>query len=89
MKSFILFSSLIDKICDQISDAILDAHLRQDPCAMVACETITKTGMILVAGEISSTANVDYQKVIRDTIKQIGYDDSSKGKYIFLSFQYN
>lgn len=68
-----------DKICDQISDAILDAHLKQDPCAMVACETVTKTGMVLVAGEISSTANVDYQKVIRDTIKQIGYDDSSKG----------
>ncbi|CAF1021311.1 unnamed protein product [Brachionus calyciflorus] len=68
-----------DKICDQISDSILDAHLEQDPNARVASETFCKTGMILVGGEITSTARVDYQKVIRDTIKYIGYDDDEKG----------
>ncbi|KAJ3122744.1 methionine adenosyltransferase sam2 [Nowakowskiella sp. JEL0407] len=68
-----------DKICDQVSDAILDACLEQDPYSRVACETATKTGMIMVLGEITTEAKLDYQKVIRDQIKHIGYDDSAKG----------
>ncbi len=68
-----------DKICDQISDSILDALLEQDPMSRVACETAITTGLVLVMGEITTTAQVDFQTIIRDTIKEIGYDDSAKG----------
>lgn len=68
-----------DKICDQVSDAILDACLKEDPLSKVACETAAKTGMIMVFGEITTRAQLDYQKIVRDTIKQIGYDESEKG----------
>lgn len=68
-----------DKMCDQISDAILDACLAQDPLSKVACETCTKTNLVMVFGEISTSAVVDYEKVVRDTVKAIGYDSEEKG----------
>jgi S-adenosylmethionine synthetase len=68
-----------DKIADQISDAVLDAILEQDPRARVACETMVKTGMALVAGEISTSAWVDLEDVVRGTIIDVGYDDSAMG----------
>lgn len=68
-----------DKIADQVSDAILDACLATDPASKVACETATKTGMIMVFGEITTKNKIDFQKVVRDAVKDIGYDDSAKG----------
>jgi len=68
-----------DKICDQISDAVLDACLNVDPYSKVACETCCKTGMILVFGEITTQAVLDFQKIVREAVKKIGFDDSSKG----------
>ena len=68
-----------DKISDQISDAILDAMLGQDTGSRVACETLVTTGMVVVAGEVTTKAQVDMQKVVRDTIKKIGYTDSKMG----------
>ena len=68
-----------DKIADQISDAILDACLAQDPDSRVACETLTCTGLVVVAGEITTKAYVDFQTIVRETVKAIGYDDALKG----------
>ena len=69
-----------DKICDQISDAVLDALLAQDPESRVACETSTTTGLVVLMGEISTTARIDYQQLVRDTVREIGY---TRGKYGF------
>jgi len=68
-----------DKICDQISDSILDALMKQDPMSRVACETAITTGLVLVMGEVTTTGYVDVQKVVRDTIREIGYDRSEYG----------
>jgi S-adenosylmethionine synthetase len=68
-----------DKVADQVSDAILDAILAQDPYARVAAETLTNTGLVVLAGEITTTANVDYIQVARNTIKRIGYDNTDYG----------
>lgn len=80
MKTFITSESVSsghpDKVCDQISDAVLDACLSQDPNARVACETMVTTGTVIVSGEITTTAQVDYTRLIRNTIKEIGYNES-------------
>lgn len=68
-----------DKMCDQISDAVLDALLEQDPQARVACETAVKTGFVLLLGEITTTTFVDFDKLVRKVVNEIGFDDSSKG----------
>jgi len=68
-----------DKLADQISDAILDAYLAGDPYSRVACETLLTTGLVVVAGEITSQTNVDIQQVVRDTIREVGYTDSRLG----------
>ena len=68
-----------DKMCDQISDAVLDAVIRDDPGARVACETLTKTGLVMVAGEITTSTHVDVEGVVRRTVTDIGYDNSAVG----------
>lgn len=68
-----------DKMCDAISDAVLDELLKQDPMSRVACETVTTTGLVMVMGEITSNAYVDIQKVVRDTIREIGYTNAEYG----------
>ena len=68
-----------DKLCDQVSDSILDAIFAQDPHARVACETATSTNLVVVIGEITTTAKVDYENIVRETVKRIGYDDPEIG----------
>jgi S-adenosylmethionine synthetase len=68
-----------DKMCDQISDAVLDALLAGDPRSRVACETLTKTGFIVLAGEITTAAQVEYERLAREVVRDIGYTDSAMG----------
>src|SRR5580692_11873590 len=68
-----------DKLCDQVSDAILDACLAVDPMSRVACETVAKTGFVLVAGEITTKAQLDFQKLVRTAVRDIGFTSSDMG----------
>src|ERR1035438_4841159 len=68
-----------DKLCDQISDAILDAIIADDPTARVACETATTTGLVIVLGEITTSTYVDFQSIVRDTVRDIGYTNAEYG----------
>ncbi len=68
-----------DKLCDQVSDAVLDACLEQDPRSRVACESATKTGFVMLLGEITTTAQLNYDQIVRDVVKDIGYDNTDKG----------
>ena len=86
MSNFIFTSESVteghpDKICDQISDAVLDALLSQDPYSRVACETVVNTGLCLLTGEITTKAKVDYIKIARNVIDQIGYRGSKSGGF--------
>ena len=83
MKKFFTSESVTeghpDKICDRISDAVLDAILEQDPMSRVACETCTTTGLVVILGEITTNATIDYQQIVRETVREIGYDRAKYG----------
>lgn len=84
MKNFLFTSESVneghpDKLCDLVSDSVLDACLEQDPNSRVACETCAKTGMVMIFGEITTSANLNYEQIVRKTIQKIGYDDDKKG----------
>ena len=67
-----------DKVCDYIADSILDAYLEKDPCSRVACEVLCKGDTVVLAGEITSCGKVDYEKIVRQTVQEIGYVDDTK-----------